>query len=128
MAPVSRRYARGGRNSPATSPRALAQQSLKVVVFNVLRGELQRLTGYDLSGGIDLILTRPLSFLDRKRVAGLSLNLSLGQILGCVVGHVAEFDRIPEVESLDRSIQHVLSGDTGNAIARYLDRSRFVYG
>ena len=67
-----------GSQLPSYIPRALAQQSLKVVVFNVLRGELQRLTGDDLSGGIDLILTRPLSFLDRKRVAGLSLNLSLG--------------------------------------------------
>ena len=89
MAPVSRRYWRGvapsqnsaggdGLHPAIRDPRPQSLVWLKVVVLNVLRGELQRLTGNDLSGGIDLIFTRPLSVRDRKRVAGLSLNLSFG--------------------------------------------------
>jgi len=63
---------------PSYIPRALAQQWLKIVVFNVLRSELQRLPGDDLSSRINLVFTRPLSVLDCKRIAGFSLDLSLG--------------------------------------------------
>ncbi len=67
-----------GLQLPSYIPRALAKQSLKVVVLNVLRSELQWLTGDDLSGRVNLIFTRPFPLLDREGVASLTLNLSFG--------------------------------------------------
>src|ERR1700675_3697897 len=98
-------------------PRALTEQSLKVVVLDIVRGELQRLPSNDLTGCVDLIFPWPLSFRDRKGVARLPLNFSFGQIFCRVVSDITKFDRVPQVKPLDRAFQHVFSSDTGDAIA-----------
>jgi hypothetical protein len=75
MEPVSRQKARRGVAAPQKQPRAL-KQWLEIVILDVVRRELQRLAGNDLSGRIDLIFARPLSFLDRKGISGFALNFT----------------------------------------------------
>src|SRR5260370_1637445 len=124
----SRRYRRGNAATPLLHPRVLSGCWLEVVILDVLCGELQRLTSDDLSGRVDCIFTRPLAVLNRKGVASLPLNLSLGEILRRIVRDISKFDGIPQVESFDRAIKHIFAGDTRHAIAGDFNRTGLVNG
>src|SRR5690349_83225 len=91
------------------------------IVLHVLRGEAQWLPGDDLVTRQDGVGAGPFAFVDSEAVTGLALDLALGEIFGGVIGHIAEADRIPEMEPPDRAIEHVFRRDARHAQSRDFD-------
>src|SRR5262245_60266185 len=110
--PSARRRCAGAARLLAAAP--ASGRKLVRVLLVVRLGVLQRIAGDDLAVVPDRIGARPLvAGLDREGIARLAFDLAFREQLGGVVRDVAELDRVPQVEDLDRTVEHVLRGDAG---------------